>query len=297
MSTEQPQEGGHKKPPIPTPAKKVPAFNIEKRGDRLYQVDTLHKWFAISSLLLFVFTVATVLKDYSREWKQYQREFNQLSIRNTVLEGRAAIQTFDVAKRDKLQADLQAAEAGEEQNSTRINELEEQIAAANAKWIRVDQDYRNTKAAYDEQKYAYEEALAHKASDADSKKATVDATGKEMDQYFLDREVINTELQQAKDELAKLRAKSTSDRAELQAMRSDLDRLTRQYYALNPGRLVTSIINAPLMDFMKPSLQIRQILLPNLFYDHPFKQISRADRCTTCHLGIDNKKFENEPQR
>jgi cytochrome c2 len=296
VSTEQPQEGGHKKPPIPTPAKKVPAFNIEKRGDRLYQVDTLHKWFAISSLLLFVFTVATVLKDYSREWKQYQREFNQLSIASTVQEGRQAMQTFDVAKRDKLQADLNAAEAGEEQNRTRINELEEQIAASNARWIRVDQDYRNTKAEYDELKYSYEESLAHKASDVDSKKAKVDEIGKEMDAYFLDREVINTEMQAAKDELAKLREKSTSDRAELQAMRSDLDRLARQYYALNPGRLVTSVINAPLMDFMKPSLQIRQILLPNLFYDHPFKQISRADRCTTCHLGIDNRKFENQPQ-
>jgi len=296
VSTEQPQEGGHKKPPIPTPAKKVPAFNIEKRGDRLYKVDTLHKWFAISSLALFVFTVATVLKDYSREWKQYQRQFNQLSIRNTVQEGRQLIQTFDVAKRDKLQADLNAAEAAEEQNRTRINELEEQVAALNARWIRVDQDYRNTKAEYDELKYAYEEALARKASDVESRKADVDETGKTMDAYFLDREVINTDMQAAKDELAKLRAKSTSDRQELQTMRSDLDRLTRQYYALNPGTLVTSIINAPLMDFMRPSLQIKQILLPNLFYDHPFKQISRADRCTTCHLGIDNAKFENEPQ-
>ena len=37
MSTEQPQEGAPKKPPIPTPAKRVPAYNIEKRGDRLYQ--------------------------------------------------------------------------------------------------------------------------------------------------------------------------------------------------------------------------------------------------------------------
>src|SRR5688572_15735549 len=206
------------------------------------------------------------------------------------------MQSIDRDKYGQLEASLSAAEAAEEQNSAQINELEEQIGAANAKWIRVDQDYRNTKAEYDEQKYAYEEALAHKASDVEQKKAAVDATGMKMDQYFLDREVINTELQQGKDALAKLRAKSTSDREALQAMRSDVDRLRRQYYALNPGRLVTSIINAPLMDFMKPSLAIRQILLPNLFYDHPFKQISRADRCTTCHLGIDNAKFENAPQ-
>ena len=75
MSSETPNEGGHKKPPIPTPAKKVPAINIEKRGDRLYEVILLHKWFAISSLLLFLFTIGMVLADYSREWKRYQRDF------------------------------------------------------------------------------------------------------------------------------------------------------------------------------------------------------------------------------
>ena len=296
MSTEQPQEGGHKKPPIPTPAKRVPAYNIERRGDRLYQVQTLHKWFAISSLALLVFTIGTVLKDYSREWKQYQRQFNEISVRNTVQDALAVRENTDFTKYGQLQADLNTATEAEKQSSAQINELEEKVAALNARWIRVDQDYRNTKAKYDEEKYAYEEALAHNASNKDKLKEGVDKTGQLMDQYFLDREQVNTEMQQAKDELAKIRSKSTSDREAIQGMRAEYERLVRQYYALNPGKLVTSIINAPLMDFMKPSLQIKQILLPNLFYDQPFKQISRADRCTTCHLGIDNKKFENEAQ-
>ena len=294
MSTEQPQEGGHKKPPIPTPAKRVPAYNIEKRGDRLYPVQTLHKWFAISSLLLFVFTVGTVVQDYSREWKQYQREFNQISVRNTIDDVLTAADSIDSAKRDELQKSLAAAEESERQNNTQINEIEEQIASLNARWIRADQDYRFTKAEYDALKYAYEEAEAHKAADTEKKKQKSDEKGQVLDKYFLEREEINTQLEQAKGELAKLQGKSTEDRAQLEALRSEVDRLRRQYRALNPGRLVTSIINAPLMDFMRPSLQIKQILLPNLFYDQPFKQISRADRCTTCHLGIDNKKFEME---
>ena len=78
MSSETPNEGGPKKPPIPTPAKKIPAFNIEKRGDRLYPGDSLNKWFAIASLLLFVITIAMMLADYSREWKKYQRDFVRL---------------------------------------------------------------------------------------------------------------------------------------------------------------------------------------------------------------------------
>src|SRR5437762_11541741 len=83
VSSETPNEGEHKKPPIPTPAKKIPALNIERRGDRLYQVIYLHKWFAISSLLLFLFTIAMVLADYSREWKRYQSDFVRLQIQKT----------------------------------------------------------------------------------------------------------------------------------------------------------------------------------------------------------------------
>jgi len=246
VSTEQPQEGGHKKPPIPTPAKRVPAYNIERRGDRLYQVQTLHKWFAISSLALLVFTIGTVLKDYSREWKQYQRQFNEISVRNTVQDALAVRENTDFTKYSQLQADLNTATEAEKQSSAQINELEEKVAALNARWIRVDQDYRNTKAKYDEEKYAYEEALAHNASNKDKLKEGVDKTGQLMDQYFLDREQVNTEMQQAKDELAKIRSKSTSDREAIQAMRAEYERLVRQYYALNPGKLVTSIINAPL---------------------------------------------------
>ena len=42
MSSETPNSGGSTKPPIPTPAKKVPAWNIEKRNDRLYEINSLH---------------------------------------------------------------------------------------------------------------------------------------------------------------------------------------------------------------------------------------------------------------
>jgi cbb3-type cytochrome oxidase cytochrome c subunit/predicted nucleic acid-binding Zn-ribbon protein len=296
VSTEQPQEGGHKKPPIPTPAKKVPAYNIEKRGDRLYPVESLHKWFAISSLLLFILTVGMVMQDYSRQWKRYQREFNEISVRNTRNEAIDARNSVDVARYQQLGREMREAEAALAQSGGRVTELEGQIASLTARWTRVDQDYRFTKAEFDADRYAFEEALARKAADVDSLKAKSDATEKLMDQYFLDREVVNTELQAAKDELAAMQTRITENRRQRETMRADYERLVRQFNTLNPGALVTSVINAPLMDFMRPSLQVKQILLPNLFYDQPFKQISRADRCTTCHLGIDNAKYENEAQ-
>src|SRR5438094_193972 len=64
-------------------AKRVAPVNIDKRGDRLYEVMFLHKWFAISSILFFLFTIGMVWADYSREWKTYQRNFNRLQIERT----------------------------------------------------------------------------------------------------------------------------------------------------------------------------------------------------------------------
>src|SRR5712691_5256670 len=107
VSSETPNEGGHKKPPIPTPAKKIPAFNIDKRGDRLYTIDSLHKWFAISSLLLFIITIAMVLADYSREWKKYQRGFVRLQLDKTQKDIQQANQSLDRAKIQQIDQQLQ----------------------------------------------------------------------------------------------------------------------------------------------------------------------------------------------
>jgi cytochrome c2 len=296
VSTEQPQDGGHKKPPIPTPAKKVPAYNIERRHDRLYQAQTLHKWFAISSLLLFVFTIGMVLKDYSREWKRYQRDFNKLAYQNAADEFWEARGAIDDTKYNALAASYNSAMEAQKQNSGAISQAEEQVAALNAQFIRVDQLYKSTKAQYDADKYAYDEAVALNTSDLPKRKETAEATGKATDDYFREREEITTKLDAAKAELTKLQTQAIEDRKAIMEMRGDLDRIGRQLNALNPGALVTAIINAPMLDFLKPSLQVKQILLPGLFYDQPFKQISRVDRCTTCHLGIDNQKFKDAPQ-
>ena len=133
MSSETPNEGGHKKPPIPTPAKKIPALNIEKRGDRLYEMDSLHKWFAISSLLLFLITVFMVLADYSREWKKYQREFVRLQIQKTQKDIQQINSSFDTAKLRQLDQQIQQVRAQEQQNEAQISKIEKQMSDLNAR--------------------------------------------------------------------------------------------------------------------------------------------------------------------
>src|SRR5437764_6977863 len=79
-------------------------------------------------------------------------------------------------------------------------------------------------------------------------------------------------------------------------MLTDYTRLQTRLNTLNPGVIVTSFRNAPVFDFMNPSERINQIILTNLYNDQPFKVIPRVDRCTTCHLGIDQKTYQDAPQ-
>src|SRR5437763_1236581 len=86
-------------------------MNIEKRGDRLYQVVNLHKWFAISSLLLFLFTVGMVFVDYAREWKAYQRTFTRMQVDKNNQDIAKVSSTFDRAKFAQLSDQIKQGEA------------------------------------------------------------------------------------------------------------------------------------------------------------------------------------------
>jgi mono/diheme cytochrome c family protein len=54
--------------------------------------------------------------------------------------------------------------------------------------------------------------------------------------------------------------------------------------------------NAPLVDFMAPTIKVQQIILPNVVDDVNFIRVPKMDRCQTCHLAIDKKGYEKYPQ-
>jgi cytochrome c2 len=296
LSSETPNEGGHKKPPIPTPAKRVPAINIEKRGDRLYQVISLHKWFAISSLLLFLITIAMVLVDYSREWKRYQREFVRLQIQKTQSDIRQASSTLDRTKLQQLDQQLQQSRAQQQQNEAQIEKLQKQANDLNAKLYAVDENYRFAKAVYDSDKYGYEEASAHKASNAQKLGEKLKATEKRMNDYKAELDKVTIDLRTTNEELSKYLGQRETLQKERETLLADYTRLQTRLNTLNPGAVIVSFRNAPVFDFMNPSERINQVILSNLYNDQPFKAIPRVDRCTTCHQGIDQKQYQDAPQ-
>src|SRR5438094_1668754 len=296
MSSETPNEGGPKKPPIPAPAKKIPALNIEKRGDRLYEVIYLHKWFAISSLLLFVITVAMVMVDYSREWKKYQRDFVRLQIQRTQRDIQQASSSLDRTKFQQLQQQLQQTRGQQQQNEAQIEKIQKQLSDLDARYYAADENYRFSKAVYDSDKYEYEEAAAYKQSNAQKLAEKLKGREKEMNDYKAQSGKLTLDKRAANAELDKYIGQRTATQKDMETMLTDYNRLQTRLNTLNPGLIVTSFRNAPVFDFMNPSERINQIIVNNLYNDQPFKAIPRVDRCTTCHLGIDQKTYQDAAQ-
>ncbi len=271
-------------------------MNIERRGDRLYEGDGLHKWFAVSSLLLFVFTLWMVFVDYSREWKSYQRTFTRLQLQRTQQDINAAANAFDRAKYQQIAQQLQQSQSEIAQHESDVKTAQKKVDDISAEFYRINQNFQFAKAKYDSKKYEYDDDVAHKASNAEKVKKELDELGKEMDGFKSQADQLTLNQRAAEVELARYVGNRDAALKARETLATDYNRLLVRRNSLNPGLLVTSFRNAPIFDMLNKSEKVDQVMLSNLYYDHPFKQIPRVDRCKTCHQGIDLKGFEDAPQ-
>ena len=287
MSSETPN-GGTPKPAIPPPAKKDPALNISQRGDRLYTDNGLHKWFAISSLLLFVFTVWMIVDDYNREWRRYQRGFTRLSVLQTELDRQAAAGAIDVAAVNALSAEIEAARVRIAENAATLSEVESRLEALNDEFYSTNQAHLFARAEYDVERYDYEEAVANDPENAEPLRVIAENRLADINQNLEDVERLQIAIEETTTELDGYIGERDRLSSERDGLVAEATQLEAAIVTLDPGLIRTSIRNAPILDFMNPSETVNQIQLQNLHYDAPFLQVPRVDRCTTCHLGIND---------
>ena len=111
--------------------------------------------------------------------------------------------------------------------------------------------------------------------------------------------------------MQKIEAERAALQAELGKYTSEVGRLQKEIDAahlraeppatgvvatIEPSLVKDYFRNAPLLDFMAPTLTVRQIVTPNVVDDVNFARVAKMDRCTTCHLAIDRRGYEKYPQ-
>ena len=265
----------------------------------LRRISAINVLFAISSIALLVSIVWMVMDDYSRSWKGYQREFQRIQAAGTASEIQKAESALDPQELEAQRAAIAAARQGLDQKAADVRSAGQRLAEVETASYRDDLAYRTTKSRYDAKKFDYEEARHQESSRSASLQA-------EMEQIWTaleDLRVRNLEHDKAREAAQKALAELTAGLDEanrkLAQMTADVSRLEKNLDSIAPKGLMKAaveMLNAPLLDFVAPTLKIQQVVLENVPIDINFTHIPRADRCQTCHLGADRAGFEEAPQ-
>ncbi|HEX6864859.1 MAG TPA: hypothetical protein VF414_18655, partial [Thermoanaerobaculia bacterium] len=263
----------------------------EKRPDRHYNFGRMNMWFAVSALALLATTLWMVVADYAQPWKRFQAEFRDLEreqLRKELQEESGKIED----QRKQLQAEIRAAEKALGTDRDEIAKLEDRVRELTSKWNQADADWRGAKARLDEARFLYDQSI--QAGQADAKKRDrVEEERKALLDAQAEREGYGNEREKIQARIAERRKAVTAAEEKLAALQGGVESLETRAAALakDPAYF---LLNAPLMDFVKPTLSVQQVILPGLTHNINFTEINRVDRCVTCHVAANRPGFDGE---
>lgn len=264
--------------------------------NQLYSVNKTTMWFAIASIVLTVSLILIIGQDYGREWKKWQKKFIELERKQIEAQLKQAQEAVDPKAFETLKGKQKDAHEHFNQNQDAYRRLTADKKALDLEIVKVRSRYQDLKQFYDSYKYFLEESRLHQNQ-------------KEARKYEEKIEKIKPELEHAKDQQDEAEAKLEQMNRELKAFDAEEKEINKEIAKLLKEETLLrarlkklkpsaakEILNAPLVDFVAPSLQIQQVVLEDLYDDFYFTKSQKVDRCTTCHLAIDRTGFENAPQ-
>ena len=268
---------------------------MAKQSPTLYSIAKTFMWFAIASLLLTAGLVGIVAIDSNREWKVWQKKFVALKAQEAKEELSAAEKGIDKKRLGELTKQYAEAEAAFKSQRKNYDAQSRAIEALDTQAVKARGHAQDLKQFQDSYKYFFEEYKAHGDPRAAQYEKRLNALGPRLAQAKLEVEALEKQKEEKERAAQLFGEKEKSLKKEIDKILEEKTRAQKRLEKLKPG-LATEILNAPMVDFMAPTLRIQQVVLEDLYDDYHFARVQKVDRCTTCHLGIDQKGFENAPQ-
>lgn len=262
----------------------------EKRPDRHYNFGRMNMWFAVSALALLATTLWMVVADYAQPWKRYQAQFRELERQKLLKDMQAERDKINDTELKQLRAEVVAAEKALDKERGEIEKLEARIRELSSKRNQADADWRKAKANLDEARFLYDSALQSGNADEGKRQRIVEQK-EALAKAQAEREGYEKERAAVQAELAERRKAVTAGEEKLVALQGGVASLETRAANLNKD-IDYFLLNAPLMDFVKPSLQVQQAILPGLTHNINFTDINRVDRCVTCHVASNRPGFD-----
>ncbi len=272
-----------------------------------YNISKLNIIFIISSLLLIGCVVWMLADDFTREWKPIQRQ-SKLFEKQKLLQDRAA-------------AEKKMEEAGYATTTNSLAEAEallmtqaSQTEAIQKRLTRVVEDldvaknrYAGAKAMLDQRKSEYDEAVEFHRSPAKIEEHLKKMRAQQELVADLDHKVQELDGQKTSisAELDEYTSKKTTLEKEARRLATEKGLIEKRLAQLQ-NKALPALLDQPLIEFAAPTISVKQVIAEDQTYSLNFVEVSRIDRCTTCHSFVDKKdpvtdsdegfKFSNLPQ-
>ena len=271
------------------------------RGDTLYHLPSMNRWFLFASAFFLFTMVWTVYDDATPEWKNYQREFRGMELEQAESALAELSEEGLLDQETSLRVIIDGAQSALDAQSDRIEELEAALYAASETHRELETEFKSGSASvkWDIFNYEREAVLKTPSQVADADAAIEEALkvnnelGKRVEALAGARDAIGMELEGLRSGLAaaeKSMATATGDLVRVREKIEDLDP------AGMAEQLALVVRDMPGLDFVGPNLKVKTYVLDGIELDLNFTKKPRIDMCTTCHLGIDREGFEDAPQ-
>lgn len=259
----------------------------------------LNTLFAVSSVLMLLVLGWMTWDDYHRSWKSYQKRFFHLDGEKTRSEIEQARQAIDQKALEESRAGLDAARDALQQHAAEKAADEKTLQEVEKDIYRDDLVYRKLRSTFDAVRFEYEEA-AHAGSDhAADLKGEMEHLASEMEKYRVILLAHDKRKAEGEAALKTLTAKMDEAQKQIEQLEAGTTRLEKRLETVAPAgfmKAAIALLNAPLLDFIAPTIRIQQVVLERSPLDINFARIPRADRCQTCHLAAERAGYEEFQQ-
>ena len=272
--------------------------------ERYWDINRLNKWFAISSILFLISMVWTFIDDNDDEFKVYQRQFRKLEVEISEKNLKQELEAVST-ERVSFEQDLTDAQSKLDVQKEKLVELEATLKTLEGRYYNENMIYQGQKAKLDGLKYLVEAENAHRVEGDQHGPSHKDDYADAIEllhKYKVIKEVSEIEIADTEEAIKSLKADVKLRQDELNVVlknviivdnklaKIDRERMT---FANKVGDVVRDL---PIIDFLDPYYKVNQVVVADVKYDVNFASVPKVDRCTSCHLGIENPDFADAPQ-
>lgn len=268
---------------------------MAKSTSALYSVEKTFIWFAVAGISLLLSLILMVGQDYAREWKTWQRKFIRLKYEKAKVELHEAQARMDRGRLETLQKEEAEARKAFKAKKPEHQKIQKEIVRLEVELTKIRSRYQDLKQYQDSYRYFLEEYRRHHDPQASLYEKRIGEITPLLEKLKLEMEGREAQKQAKEARVKELQAEERQLDKELENLTKEIKLAERKLKKIKPS-FVKDLLNAPLVDFLRPTLQIQQVVLEDLYDDYHFTKVQKVDRCTTCHLGIDQKGFEDAPQ-